>query len=78
MSSSCKIIFIRYALTFVGEVVALVSQKPSRPRDKFILYGELLYTSREITSEFEFFMYLVDETVTRKILLIDLESRSDK
>ena len=28
-------------------------------------------------SDFEFFMYLIDENVTRKNLLIDLNSRSD-
>ena len=32
-----------------------------------ILYGELLYMCRELISELESFMYLIDEIVTRKI-----------
>ena len=38
----------------MGEVVAVVSQYPKSPKDKVILYGELLYTCREIMSEFDF------------------------
>ena len=36
------------------------------PKAKFILNGELLYKSREMISEFKFFMYFMDETVTLK------------
>ena len=42
-----------------------------------ILYGELLYTCREIISEIEFFMYFMDEIVTLKNLCIGLNSKSD-
>ena len=52
----------------MGEVVALVSQYPRSPKSRVILYGELLYTCREMISEFEFFMYFMDEIVTLKIL----------
>ena len=52
----------------MGEVVALVSQYPRSPKSKVILYGEILYTCREMISEFELFMYLMDEIVTRKNL----------
>ena len=68
MSSSCKIIFTLYETSFVGEAVALLSQYPKSPKGKVILYGELLYTCREIISEFEFFIYFMDETVTLKNL----------
>ena len=47
----------------MGEVVALVSQYPKSPKGKVILYGELLYFCREKISEFEFFMYFMDEMV---------------
>ena len=68
ISYSCNILFTLYATSFVGEVVAFVSQYPRSPRGSVILYGELLYTYREITSEFEFFMYFMDEIVTQKNL----------
>ena len=66
MSNSCKLLFTLYAIYFVGEVVVLVSQKSKTPRGRVILHGELLYMCKEIISEFESFMYLVDEIVTRK------------
>ena len=50
----------------MGEVVALVSQYPRNPKGRVILYGELLDTCREITSEFEFFIFFMDEIVTVK------------
>ena len=53
-------------------IVAIVSQYPRNPRG-----GELLYTCRETMSEFEFFMYFMDEIVTGKNLRIVLNSRSD-
>ena len=43
-------------LLFKGKFVALVTQYPKKPKDKVILYGELLYACRGIISEFEFFM----------------------
>ena len=49
----------------MGEVV---SQYPRSPKGKVILYGELLYTGREMKSEFELFMYFMDEIVTLKNL----------
>ena len=52
----------------MGEIVALVSQYPKIRKGKVILYGELLYTCREIISEFEFFMYFLDKIVTLKNL----------
>ena len=52
----------------MGEIVALVSQYSKSPKSKVILYGELLYTCREIISELEFFMYFMDEMVTLKNL----------
>ena len=51
----------------MGEVVAFVSQYPKSPKGNVILYGEFLYTCREIILEFEFFMYFMDEIVTLKI-----------
>ena len=59
-------LFTRYASSFVGEVVAIVSQYPKSPRSNVICYGELLYTCNEIMSEFEFFIYLMDDIVIRK------------
>ena len=58
----------RYATSFVGEVVAFVSQYPKSPRANIIWYGELLYTCNEITSEFECLMFLMDESVIQKNL----------
>ena len=52
----------------MGEVVAFVSQYPKSFSGSVILFGEFLYTCREIMSEFEFFMYFEDEIVTRKNL----------
>ena len=46
----------RYAVSTVGEIVALVSQYPKSPRGNVILYGELLYSSKEIISELVFFL----------------------
>ena len=68
MSSSCNIIFTLYATSFVGEVVALVSQYPRSPKGRVILFDELLYTCREIISEFYFFMCFNDEIVSLKNL----------
>ena len=64
-------------LFFAGEFVALVSQDPRSPKGRVILYGEKLYTCREMISEFEFFMNFMDEIVTLKKLLIGLSSKSD-
>ena len=61
----------------MGEVVALVLQYPKSPKGKVILYGELLYTCGEIKSDFEFFMYFMDEVVTLKKLRIGPNSKSD-
>ena len=61
----------------MGEVVVFVSQYPRSPKDNVIWYGELLFTCREIISEFECFLYFRDEIVTRKNLWIGLNSRSD-
>ena len=66
--NSCNILFTQYATPFVGEVVEFVSQNHKSPRGRVILYGELMYTCREIMSEFEFFMYFMDKIVTRKNL----------
>ena len=77
MSSSYNIILTLYATSFVGEVVAFVSQYPKSYRGNVIWYGKLLYTRNEIISEFEFFMYFMDEYVYRKNLWIGLNSRSD-
>ena len=75
MSSNCNILLTRYASSFVGEVAAFVSQYPKSPKGSVICYGELLYT--EIISEFECFMYFMDEIVILKNLWIGLNSRSD-
>ena len=77
MSSYCNILFTRYATSFVGKVVAFVSQYPKSPRGNVIWYDELLYTCNEIISEFECFINFMDEIVIRKILWIGLNSRSD-
>ena len=70
-------LFTLYATSFVGEVVALVSQFREKtkgrvlkvgPKGRVILYGELLYTCRGMMSDFEFFMYFMDEVVTLKKL----------
>ena len=66
MSSSCNILFTLYATSFVGEIVALVSQYPRSPKNRVNLNGEIFYTCRKIISEFEFFMYFMDEIVTLK------------
>ena len=62
----------------MGEVVAFVSQYPKSPKVSVIWYGELLYTCNEIISEFESFMYFMDEIVILKNLWIGLNSRSDR
>ena len=77
MSNNCIILLTRYATSFVGEVVAFVSQYPKSPKGSVICYGELLYTCNEIISEFNCFMYFMDEIVIHKILWIGLNSRSD-
>ena len=68
MSSSCNTLLTRYATSFVGEVVAFVSQYPKSPRGNVIWYGEILGTCNEIISEFECFMYFMDEIVIQKKL----------
>ena len=68
MSSSCSILLTRYATSFVGEVVAFVSQYPRSPSGNVIWYGELLYTCNEMISEFDYFTYFMDEIVIRKNL----------
>ena len=47
------------------------------PRGNVILYWQLLYTCKETVSELVFFVYLIDEIVTRKNLWIGLNSKSD-
>ena len=61
----------------MGEVVAFVSQYPKNPKSSVIWYGELLYTCYEIISEFECFMYFMDDIMILKNLWIGLNSRSD-
>ena len=61
----------------MSEVVAFVSQYPESPKGSVIGYGELLYTCNEIISEFEWFMYFMDEIVIRKNLWMGSHSRSD-
>ena len=68
ISNNFKILFTLYATSNVGKVVAFVSQKPRSPRDNVILYGSFLYICSEIISEFVFFVFLMDEIVTRKNL----------
>ena len=77
MSSNCSILLTQYATSFVGEVVAFVSQYPKSPKGSVICYGELLYTCNEIISEFECFIYFMDGNVIRKNLWMGLNSRSD-
>ena len=55
-------------LSSVGWIVSFVSQYPKKPRGNVVLYGEFLYTSRDIMSEFVSFAYLMDEIVTPKNL----------
>ena len=64
-------------LLWLGEFVALVLLSPKSPRGIVNLSRELLYTCKEIISEIVFFVYLIDESVTRKFLWIDLNSRPD-
>ena len=66
-------LFTIYAVSTVGEFVALVPLSPKSPRGLVILS----YTCKEIISEIVFFVYLIDESVTRKTLWIDLNSRPD-
>ena len=54
------------------------SQYPKSPKGSVIWYGELLYTCNEIISEFECFIYFIDEIVIMKILWMGLNSRSGK
>ena len=61
----------------MGEVVAFVSQYPKSPKGSVIWYGQLLYTCKEIISEFECFIYFMDEIVIRKKLWMVLNSRFD-
>ena len=67
----------RYATSFVGNVVAFVSQYPKSPKGSVIWYGELLNTCNEIISEFECFIYFMDEIMIRKNVRMGLYSRSD-
>ena len=66
MSNSCKIFLTRYVTSFMDEVVAFVSQYPKNPKGSVIWYGELLNTYNEVISEFECFMYFMDEDATLK------------
>ena len=65
MSSSCNILLTRYATSSVGIFVTFVSQYPKSSKSFVIWYGELLYTCKELISEFDSFM---DEIATRKNL----------
>ena len=77
MSSNCSILLARYATSFVGKIVAFLSQYPKSPKSSDIWYGELLYTCNQIISEFDCFIYFMDEVVIRKNLWMGLNSRSD-
>ena len=68
MSSNCNILFTRYATSFVGKVMAFVSEYPKSPRGNVNWYGEFLYTCYEKISEFECFMYFMDEIIIPKKL----------
>ena len=54
-------LFTLYAVSTVGEIVAFVSQYP-----KSLNNEEILYTCKQSISELVFFVYLIDEIVTRK------------
>ena len=77
MSSNFKMLFTLYAISTVGEIFAFVPQYPKSPRGNVVLYGEFLYTCKEIISEYAFVEHLIDEIVTRKSLCIDFNSRTD-
>ena len=66
MSSNCNILLTRDATSFVNEVVAFVSQYPKSSKCSVIWYGDWLYTCNEILSEFECFIYFMDEIVILK------------
>ena len=64
-----KMLFTLYVVFTVGEIVALVSQFSKSPKGNILLYGELMYTYKELhASELAYFLYLIDEIVTRKSL----------
>ena len=75
MSTNCRIVFTLNALSSVGEFVAFVSQYPESTRVNLILYCELLYTYKEIMSEYVFYVYLIDMMVTLTISWIGLNSK---
>ena len=52
----------------MGEIVALFNKYFKSFRSDDVFYEEVLYMCREIVSEFEFFMCLIVEIVTRKNL----------
>ena len=67
ISNYCFVLLTRYETSFVGNVVAFVSQYqivklwcfitvPDDPKGRVIWYGEFLYTCNEIISEFECFV----------------------
>ena len=66
ISNNWSILLTRLATSFIGEIVAFVSQYPKSPKGNVTLYGVLLYTCNEMMSEFVFFEYFIDEIVILK------------
>ena len=77
ISNNWSILFTRYAFSYIGDIVALVSQYPNSPKGFVTWYGVLLYTCNEMISEFVFFTYFMDEILILKNLWIGLNSKSD-
>ena len=69
-------IFIHDALSYVRRKL-FVSQYPKSLKRSVILYGELLDINNATVSVIVFLAYLIDETVTLKILRIGSKLRSD-
>ena len=54
---------------FVGEIVALVLKHPKSTRENVISYRELLYTCKEIISDFVFFGCLIVMRLLLKMIM---------
>ena len=57
ISNNSTMLFALYAASTVGKIVALISRYPKSSKGNVILYGELLYTCKEIISELVFCVF---------------------
>ena len=67
LSNNFKMLSTLYAVSIVGEIIALVSQNPKKPGCNVILYEEMMNTCQETISKLVFFVYLMVRLLLEKV-----------